>query len=80
MTPPTPSSVYDPAGPALSAHLVHKGAHEVDEANLQFGELSCLVSVHHWLWVKQEHSEGLGAGVLDMPSQHQDSLSPTQLR
>lgn len=51
--------ICDPTGPllllrpsmaVLPTHLVHEGAHKVNEANLQFGELSCLVPVHHRLW------------------------------
>lgn len=43
------------------AHLVHKCAHEIDEADLQLGELSRLVPVHHGLMGKwREVSKGLG--------------------
>lgn len=39
------------------AHLVHKCAHEVDEADLQLGELGRLVPVHHGLKGEQGHRE-----------------------
>lgn len=53
------------ADPAAPAHLVHERAHEVDEADLQFGELSRLVPVHHRLWGEQRHGEAPGAYTQD---------------
>lgn len=32
-----------------SSHLVDEGADKINETALQFGELCCFVSVHHWL-------------------------------
>lgn len=43
-----------------ATHLVHESAYEVDEANLQLGELSSFVPVHHGL-MKETRADDVGA-------------------